>query len=68
MPEFYEKYSGDEFAYSVRGKEIRQPFTSETLAGTKIPRVVLPAYWGWGRYLFWLLTENVPGEFPFTAG
>lgn len=68
MPEFYEKYSGDEFSYSVRGKEIRQPFTSETLAGTKIPRVVLPAYWGWGRYLFWLLTENVPGEFPFTSG
>jgi len=68
MPEFYQKYSGDEFCYTVRGKEIKQPFTSETLAGTKVPRVVLPSYWGWGRYLYWLLLENVPGEFPYTAG
>jgi len=68
MPEFYEKYSGDMFVYNVRGIDIKQPFTSETLAGTKIPRVVLPAYWDWGRYLYWLLTENVPGEFPYTAG
>jgi len=68
MPEFIEKYSGDEFSYLVRGKEIRQPFTSETLAGTKVPRVVLPNYWDWGRTLVWLLTENVPGEYPYTAG
>ena len=68
MPELYKKYSGDEFTYQVRGKDICQPFTSETLAGTKVPRVVLPAYWGWGRYLYWLLLENVPGEFPYTAG
>ncbi len=68
VPEFWEKYSGDEFIYHVRGKEIRQPFTSETLAGTKVPRVKLPNYWDWGRVLFWQLTENVPGEFPYTAG
>ena len=64
----FEKYSGDEFKYHVRGKEIRQPFTSETLAGTKIPRVVMPDYWDWGRFLLWQLRENVPGEFPYTAG
>ena len=68
MPEFYKKYSDDEFSYLVRGKEIKQPFTSETLAGTKVPRIVLPSYYGWGRYLYWLLLENVPGEFPYTAG
>ncbi|HDS29829.1 MAG TPA: methylmalonyl-CoA mutase [Firmicutes bacterium] len=67
-PELFKKYSGDEFMYEVRGKEIRQPFTSETLAGTKVPRVILPDYWDWGRFLLWQLTENVPGEFPYTAG
>ncbi|MFH1675855.1 MAG: methylmalonyl-CoA mutase family protein, partial [bacterium] len=68
LPEFRKKYSGDEFSYSVRGKEIRQEFTSETLAGTKVPRVILPDHWDFGRLLFWRLTENVPGEFPYTAG
>ncbi len=68
LPEFEQMYSGDEFVYHVRGREIRQPFTSETLAGTKIPKVKLPDYWDWGRYLYWRLKENVPGEFPYTAG
>jgi methylmalonyl-CoA mutase len=68
IPELDAKYSGDEFKYMVRAKEVCQPFTSETLAGTKIPRVILPKYWDWGRYLYWLLRENVPGEFPYTAG
>lgn len=68
MPELFKKYSGDEFKYSVRGNEIRQPFTSESLAGTKIPKVILPDYKDWGQYLYWLLKENVPGEFPYTAG
>jgi len=67
-PEFFRKYSGDEFKYIVRGKEICQPFTSETLAGTKVPRVLLPDHWDWGQLLRWMLRENVPGEFPYTAG
>ena len=68
IPEFWMKYSGDEFKYVVRGREICQPLTSETLAGTKIPRVILPNYWDWGRVILWRLKENVPGEFPYTAG
>ncbi len=67
-PEIWKQYSGDEFTYTVRGKEIKQPFTSETLAATKVPRVILPNYRDWGRTLLWFLTENVPGEFPYAAG
>jgi methylmalonyl-CoA mutase len=29
---------------------------------------VLPRYEGWAERLSWLLTENVPGQFPFAAG
>ncbi len=62
------KYSGDEFVYKVRDREIRQPLVTESLSGTKIRRVVLPKYKDWGdRYQF-LKLENVPGEFPYTAG
>jgi methylmalonyl-CoA mutase len=62
------KYAGDQFVYKVRDKEIKQPLTTESLSGTKIRRVVLPKFRDWGdRYQF-LKLENVPGEFPFTAG
>lgn len=61
-------YSADEFIYKVRNKEIRVPTYTKSLAQSKIPRVVLPKYKDWGEVLKWCLQENVPGEFPYTAG
>jgi methylmalonyl-CoA mutase len=62
------KYTADFFEYTVRDKVIRQELTSKSLSGTKIPKVVLPKYKDWGDILRWQLQENVPGEFPYTAG
>jgi isobutyryl-CoA mutase len=62
------EYSGDEFVYHVRGKEVRVPLHTETLSHTRVPMVALPRYRSWGDRLRWLLQENVPGEFPYTAG
>ena len=28
----------------------------------------MPRYKDWGDILYWILTENVPGEFPYAAG
>ncbi len=61
-------YEGEEYTYEVRGKEIKVKTTTESLSHTKIPKVILPKYEGWGDILKWSLQENVPGEFPFTAG
>ena len=61
-------YASDEFVYHVRGKEIRVPTKTKSLSGTKIPRVVLPKFKDWGEIVRWCLQENVPGEFPYTAG
>ncbi|RYZ72804.1 MAG: methylmalonyl-CoA mutase, partial [Proteobacteria bacterium] len=63
-----EAYSGDEYVYSVRGKEIRQPLIRESLSGTKIRRVVTPKLSDWGDRLKFLRLENVPGDFPYTSG
>jgi isobutyryl-CoA mutase len=63
-----QKYSGDFFEYKVRDKVIKQNLTHKTLSGTKVPKVVLPKYKDWGDILKWQLQENVPGEFPYTAG
>ncbi len=67
-PRIVQQYSSDFFEYEVRGKVIRQPLTTTSLSGTRIPRVVLPKYKDWGDILAWLLQENLPGEFPYTAG
>jgi methylmalonyl-CoA mutase len=67
-PRVKESYSGDEYVVKIRDKEIRSTIVSETLSGTKIRKVVLPPYQDHGELLRWLLKENVPGTFPFTAG
>ncbi len=63
-----DSYEGDELSYTVRGKEIRQPLTSTSLSGTAIPRVCVPRYHDWGDVLRWRMRENVPGQYPYTAG
>lgn len=61
-------YEGEFFTYEVRGKEIKVATTTESLSHTKIPKVILPRFEAWGDILKWSLQENVPGEFPYTAG
>jgi methylmalonyl-CoA mutase len=61
-------YKKDFFEYQVRDKVIKQPLTSISLSGTKVPKVVLPKFKDWGDILKWQLQENIPGEFPYTAG
>jgi methylmalonyl-CoA mutase len=67
-PELQRKYAADFFEYKVRDKVIKQPITTTSLSGTRIAKVVLPKYNDWGDILKWQLEENVPGEFPYTAG
>jgi methylmalonyl-CoA mutase len=62
------KYTADEYIYQVRNRDIKVKTYSESLSHSRIPRVVLPKYTGWGDILRWSMQENVPGEFPFTAG
>jgi methylmalonyl-CoA mutase len=42
--------------------------TRPSLSGTPVPRVALPRYTDHGELLRWLREENLPGEFPYTAG
>ncbi|MCC6574775.1 MAG: methylmalonyl-CoA mutase family protein [Planctomycetes bacterium] len=67
-PELRKSYSDPENVYSVRGKEIRVQNYTTTLSGTKVPKVALPNFSDWGDLLLWMLNENTPGAFPYTAG
>ena len=67
-PEMQRAYAGDEFVVQIRDKEIRTALTSKSLSGTTIRKVSLPTYEDHGEILKWLMLDNVPGSFPFTAG
>ncbi len=61
-------YASDEFIYKVRDKDIKVVPYTKSLSQTRISKVNLPQYKDWGDILKWNLQENVPGEFPYTAG
>lgn len=62
------RYKAPVYSFKVRDKEIQIDTHSESLSHTQIPKVALPKYNAWGDILGWVLQENVPGEFPYTAG
>jgi methylmalonyl-CoA mutase len=67
-PQVRQAYSGDEQVIKVRDREIRTALTTQSLSGTKIPKVALPNFVDDGETLNWLMRENLPGYFPYTAG
>ena len=62
------KYKEPFYSFTVRNREIKIETHTESLSHTQIPKIALPKYQSWGDILRWNLQENVPGEFPFTAG
>ncbi len=67
-PGVVERYRQPVYRYRVRDRLVEQNLFVDTLSHLSIPKVALPTYSDWGDILRWQLTENVPGEFPYTAG
>jgi methylmalonyl-CoA mutase len=67
-PRTVAEHSGDERVVKVRQREIRTRLTTISLSGTHVPKLALPKYEDHGELLRWRMRENLPGEFPFTAG
>ncbi len=63
-----QKYNAPVYTFKVRDKELKIKTQTESLSHLQIPKVSLPKYTAWGDLLKWILQENVPGEFPYTAG
>ncbi len=62
------KYKNPIYSFKVRENIIEIKTQTTSLSGNQIPKIALPKYEAWGDILKWNLQENVPGEFPFTAG
>ncbi|HEY0843769.1 MAG TPA: fused isobutyryl-CoA mutase/GTPase IcmF [Noviherbaspirillum sp.] len=67
-PDMKAAYAGDDYVVKIRDKEIRTRLVQKTLSGTTIRKVQLPKFEDHGEILRFLMAENVPGSFPFTAG
>ena len=67
-PQLQETYAGDEHVVKIRDREIRTNLTYTTLSGNKVRKVALPRFEDHGEILRFLMLENVPGAFPYTAG
>ncbi len=67
-PQIVKDYSAEEFSVTVRDKTITTALQHETLSGSVVRKVSLPKFSDQGDLLSWLLRENLPGYFPYTAG
>ncbi|PUZ28134.1 methylmalonyl-CoA mutase [Chitinophaga parva] len=67
-PNVVEQYHADNYIFKVRDKEIKLPLYTESLSGSRIRKISLPTYKDWGDLLRWQRKENLPGEYPYTAG
>ncbi len=60
--------AADEYGYRVRDRVVRGPNYTESLSHLRLPKIATPAHEDWGAQLAFLLTENLPGSYPFTGG
>ncbi len=67
-PALQAAYGGEQQVLEVRGRTIRTTLFHTTLSGSRVPKVALPRYRDHGEILRYLMLENVPGAFPYTAG
>ncbi|MES2784333.1 MAG: fused isobutyryl-CoA mutase/GTPase IcmF [Pseudomonadota bacterium] len=67
-PDLQKAYAGNEYVVKIRDREIRTALTYKSLSGTEIRKVALPNYEDHGEIVRWLMLENVPGSYPYTAG
>ena len=67
-PETRARYTAERQSYGVRGREIEARNFARSLSGLEIARVALPDTDDWGELARFAALENLPGEFPFTAG
>jgi isobutyryl-CoA mutase len=56
------------YSYRVRERLVKGENYTDSLSHAKIPKLAVPAYRDWGELLRFILTENLPGAYPYTGG
>ncbi|MDH5345383.1 MAG: methylmalonyl-CoA mutase family protein, partial [Gammaproteobacteria bacterium] len=63
-----EAVRADTYSYEVRGRKVTGSNYRESLSHQKIPKIAAPSFRDWGEILRFLMKENLPGAYPYTAG
>jgi isobutyryl-CoA mutase len=58
----------DTYSYKVRDKVVKGENYTESLSHQRVPKLAVPKFRDWGEILHFILTENLPGAFPYTGG
>ncbi|MCC7463564.1 MAG: methylmalonyl-CoA mutase family protein [Gammaproteobacteria bacterium] len=58
----------EQYSYDVRGQSLSGANYTVTPSHNRIPKIAVPSWRDWGEILHFLLSENLPGSFPYTAG
>ncbi len=67
-PERAKSVTEPTYTYQVRDKAVTGENYSQTLSHQRIPKIAVPRFRDWGETLHFLLTENLPGAYPYTCG
>ncbi|MFC1750632.1 methylmalonyl-CoA mutase family protein [Pseudomonadota bacterium] len=67
-PDNQKRLKEPNYCYDVRGQAFEGTNYVQSLSQLDIPKVALPPYENWGEQLRFLLKENLPGSYPYTAG
>ena len=67
-PERKQGIRSEQFEYEVRGRKITGDNFRVSLSHNQIPKIGMPRDADWGELLSFLMRENLPGSYPYTAG
>jgi methylmalonyl-CoA mutase len=56
------------YAYRVRERTVQGENYTQSLSRSAIPKLAVPRLKDWGEVLHFILTENLPGSYPYTGG
>jgi isobutyryl-CoA mutase len=56
------------YSYKVRDRVVTGENYTESLAHQRVPKLAVPKFRDWGEILHFILTENLPGAYPYTGG
>jgi isobutyryl-CoA mutase len=60
--------SDQTYSYPVRERLVTGENYTETLSHSAVPKLAVPRLKDWGEVLHFILTENLPGSYPYTGG
>src|SRR2546423_9809498 len=56
------------YSYQVRERMVKGENYTESLSHSAVPKLAVPGFRDWGEVLRFILTENLPGSYPYTGG